>query len=710
MRNRVMKSRGAGILVLILCAVAPSPVLAQEIPFLRADHVRLITQEVSGDAAYEHIRHNTRYHRPRGGADGLWTVAEYYAEQARAAGLTDVRIIRQAYGTPPWNARSAELWIEGAAPERIASLLQAQLHLADYSRAAAVTAEMVDVGAGTAEELAAVDVTGRIVLTHGPLAAVMREAVGRRGALGVVWYPSPYFEGSGTVPAGFDRPDQLRWISVPARGDDGYEPTFAFGLSLRQGISLRNRVAAAGAAASPLRVRAVVDAGFDSGQGRDSWQVMVEAYIRGTEPGLAQEVVLTGHIQEEKFSANDNASGSAATLEIGRALNRLIAQGLIPRPRRDLRFWWVTEFSSQRQYFADHPDAHRRMWVNVNQDMVGADQSQDVGRKQNITRLPASRFHFFNDVTETVVEHMVAGNTYELAQAQAGYPDYPWPHLSRLGSRFRYNAEMVFYHRNTDHAAFNEAPIGVPGITFTNMPDRFIHSTDDDLWNIDPTQLGRNAAAAALIAYAMASADATVAPALTALTAGRGAERLGRNLRLAMTWIATSADAVAAYHQAVDQVRYAGWRERRAIRSLDEIGGGPTAPIALLLEEQARQEELAMRSLDLAYRQATGNANRPARIETDAEARLRELRPALEAGPREFLTGRGRIAGVPGLHPIMADEVLSLVDGERTGLDILRIVAAEAREAGAHYYGEVTAGSVERYLENVAAVGLIRLR
>ena len=63
-----------------------------------------------------------------------------------------------------------------------------------------------------------------------------------------------------------------------------------------------------------------------------------------------------------------------------------------------------------------------------------------------------------------------------------------------------------------------------------------------------------------------------------------------------------------------------------------------------------------------------------------------------------------------GLHSLMAFEVLNAVDGERTGLDIYRFVAAEAREAGAVYYGTVTADAVLEYLENAAAAGLIRLR
>jgi hypothetical protein len=194
------------------------------------------------------------------------------------------------------------------------------------------------------------------------------------------------------------------------------------------------------------------------------------------------------------------------------------------------------------------------------------------------------------------------------------------------------------------------------------------------------------------------------------VTVGRGGERLGRNLRLGLGWVATSADRAAAYHAAVDQIRYAAERERRAIRSLEEISGGRSVDPAALLEELGRQEEQAVRALDLAYRQATGAPRPPAPVEREAEAALRALRPALIAGPAEFLEGRGQISGVAGLHPIMAEEVISLVDGERTGLEIYRTVAAQAREAGTHYYGTVEPGAVQRYLENAAGVGLIRLR
>jgi hypothetical protein len=678
---------------------------AQRLPLIDPLHLQLLNQEISGDASYEHIRHMTRFHRPRGGSDGLWTVAEYVARTAREYGLEDVRVIRQAATTRPWNARSADLWIEGERPERLASTLQTPLHLADYSRSADATAELVFVGGGGPAELDAAGVAGRIVLTHGPIAQVMAEAVVARGALGAVWYPDPYTPTSGTVGGGLDHPDQLRWLTLPAGQVSGGEPTFAFNLSTRQGVELRNRLAAARA---PVRVRARVDARFGSEQGDEPWQVMVEAFVRGSDPGAGQDVVLTAHLQEEGFSANDDASGSANVLEIGRAITLLIAEGRLPRPRRDLRLWWVTEIASQRQFFADHPEAHRRMWVNVNQDMVGANQAQDVMRKQNVTRLPATRFHFLNDVMESVVEHMVAANTFELAQAQAGIPLYPNPHLARLGTMHRYNAEAIFFHYNTDHMPFNEAPIGVPGISFTNMPDRYIHSSDDDLWNIDRTQLGRNAVSAALIAYIMAAAEPADFERLAAEVVGRGAERLGRNLRLGLGWLAAGGDRRAAYFHALDQVRYAADRERLALRSLAQLGPGLDDSVRPLLAGLDRREAQAVRELDLAYQRAAGQRP-PARAPCGAEQMLAGTRPALAAGPREFLNGRGQIQGVAGLHPLMAAEVLNAVDGARTGLEIYRYVAAQAREAGDHYYGTVAPGAVLQYLRNVQAAGLLRM-
>ncbi|HEY9517989.1 MAG TPA: hypothetical protein VIQ98_01980, partial [Gemmatimonadales bacterium] len=126
--------------------------------------------------------------------------------------------------------------------------------------------------------------------------------------------------------------------------------------------------------------------------------------------------------------------------------------------------------------------------------------------------------------------------------------------------------------------------------------------------------------------------------------------------------------------------------------------------------EVDRREAQALRELELGWRQATGQRTPPRRVLTAVETELAALRPALAAGPREFLTGRGEVAGVPGLHGYMGPEIASAVNGKRSGIDIYRFIAAEAREAGDHYFGVVTAEAVLQYLRNLEGARLVRLR
>jgi hypothetical protein len=58
----------------------------------------------------------------------------------------------------------------------------------------------------------------------------------------------------------------------------------------------------------------------------------------------------------------------------------------------------------------------------------------------------------------------------------------------------------------------------------------------------------------------------------------------------------------------------------------------------------------------------------------------------------------------------MAFEIMNMVDGRRTGLDIYHLVAAQAREAGEYYYGTVAADAVERHLQNLVAQELVRMQ
>ena len=73
--------------------------------------------------------------------------------------------------------------------------------------------------------------------------ALMVEGVQRRGAAGVIWYPDPYTPSKGFFSFS-DQPTMIPWLTIPTQAVDGKLPTFAFVLSLREGIALHNRIAA----------------------------------------------------------------------------------------------------------------------------------------------------------------------------------------------------------------------------------------------------------------------------------------------------------------------------------------------------------------------------------------------------------------------------------------------------------------------------------
>ena len=120
---------------------------------------------------------------------------------------------------------------------------------------------------------------------------------------------------------------------------------------------------------------------------------------------------------------------------------------------------------------------------------------------------------------------------------------------------------------------FNDSWVGVPGTTLTNWPDEYIHSSDDDLWQVDPTQLKRNAFVVAATAWWLASAGEPEANFLARFVAARGSERLGRDLATAEAWISngegTEAERTNAAH---DLLAVALAKEKAAVDSTEALG------------------------------------------------------------------------------------------------------------------------------------------
>ncbi len=682
----------------------PVAAAAQTSPFLPDSRHRDLVNEISGDRAYEHVRHLSHFHRTEGSRD-FFAAAEYIRGAAEAAGLEDVKLVRQGWDGHGWSCRSGEAWLLEPDAAKLADYGEVAVSIADHSRTTHATAELVDVGAGTAEgDYLGKEVKGKVVLASGALATVMAEAVWKRGALGLL-------SSLTNRPEPFDAPDQVAWGRLPyeakdvAGVKDGTPSTFAVMISTRRGRWIQKQLAAAG---RPVRVKVDIESSYPE----KPEQAFVEAWIKGTEIH-DQQIVLTAHIQEEMTSANDDGSGCGNLLEMGRALARLIRDGVLPRPRRDLRFWWVNELESQPRYFRENPKEPRRMLVNINQDMVGARQSWG-GRVQFASRLPWSLPHPLEDVMESVLLAVRDGNSAVLATRNTKHPQPFTKEITAVkGSREPFHARMVPYYGSTDHHAFTPARIGVPGTSLTNWPDEYIHSTADDLENIDATQLERNAVVASAVALYFAALKDEDAGELAGYVAARGRARLAADLATAVAHVARAAPAerASAYAAARNLVRQGHLKEVGALASVRRLAGharaGELAAWAAARLEAAMAE--ALDTLERSYTSITGQS--PPNLDLTKEERAmvaRVFTPVADLGTIE--DALENVKPVEGLHSLMRFEVLNFADGKRNAYEVYEAVAAEALAAGEWYYGTVKPADVLETLERAARAGAFTVK
>src|SRR5262249_44842071 len=156
-------------------------------------------------------------------------------------------------------------------------------------------------------------------------ADVVRAAVIKRGAVGVVIYPE-----ANDRP---EHPDMVRYNGVWPLADEADKTGGGFMISLNQYALLKKLMAK-----GPVRVYGKIDATLGPGK-----LTLVHAYIRGSEHP-EQEVMISAHLDHPKWSANDNATGSATLIEMARTLKTLIDQKKIAAPVRTIHFMWVPEY------------------------------------------------------------------------------------------------------------------------------------------------------------------------------------------------------------------------------------------------------------------------------------------------------------------------------------------------------------------------------
>ncbi|MBT5873257.1 MAG: M28 family peptidase [Candidatus Latescibacteria bacterium] len=696
------------ILTSVSCAVnaqeQPNP-----ISLLPDSQIDQLIDEVSGATAMNHVIELGGYNHDRDEAEYLGTYheSEYITGRARQYGLSDVHIETFPLKKWTWDAEDAELWLVKPTRRLIVSYRDVPAALATQSWNADLTSQLVYAGPGTdSTHYENLDVRGKIVLVSGRAARAHLLAVRTFGAAGVL----SYYNGTGRP---IDRPDQIAWQGLGGRAvrSDGseypYEEGFGFSLSHRMAMDLIKLLESA----EPVELRArVVTRTFPADM------EVPTAAIPGN-GSSNQEIVLAAHLFEgiAKQGANDNMSGSAAILEAARALNSLISQGRIARPRRTIRLIWVPEFSGTYAYLERFFEERNRMIAAINIDMIGSHMTQN-GNSLRLYRNPNSMASFVDEVTQVFFEYVGDTNREKVHNRSLTY-GFMKPILDPTGSRdpFYYNIES--YYGSSDHALFNGPRFKVPAVLFNNWPDIGYHTSEDRIGSVDPTQLKRGAFLIAASAWYMANLSPQQVPQLATRMSAMGATRIDREIIGHLSRLtAAPANLVGEwYKDARIFLHQAYLREERSLKSLTtlvEPGSKALRQLAAIVEEMADRESLDQRRLKNHFERLTRDAVIPVKIpgESDDEKIAKNLVPVLAPTAVDtslsvvvrMRTALGSQIRSTSLRGIRATEVRNLTDGQRSVLDIRNAVSAA--------FGPVSIRSVLQYFYDLEEQGLVFLR
>ncbi|MGE5199478.1 MAG: M28 family peptidase, partial [Rhodospirillaceae bacterium] len=411
-----------------------------------------IINEVSGERVQHSVLEMEPYQRVRDPEEykGHFRETEVMARLAREYGFENVTVESFAAGQA-WQPVQGELWMTAPKSVKLYDIHDVALSLASLNSNGEVSGELVDIGAGTAADFAGKDLTGKFVLSAqavSGLGQIYSQAIAK-GAVGVVGLSQIGLQRS------LDYPDQIVSTTVNATK----EGTAAWNVAPRVARELQGLLARG----DTITIRSIVK----------SVQVPTRSEVVHAEiPGdgsTTQEVAIGGHLYEGviKQGANDDNSGCALTLEIGRAYIKLIKEGKLPPPKRTINFQWLAEISGTNYWLNAHPEKKARIIGDLNFDMeslrVSAARSYWV-----LQRTPDSFPSYINDIAQSMMEY-VADISRERVRFRAnGYLPSQAVESAR-GSKDAFYIKIDKHYGASDHATYMQN--GIPAVMFITWPD-----------------------------------------------------------------------------------------------------------------------------------------------------------------------------------------------------------------------------------------------
>jgi hypothetical protein len=693
-----------------MIGVLSGPALAQlhQNEILPRTVMDTIAGEVSGKIAFEHIRDLGIYSRWYG-SDDMEKAADFIVDRAGLYGLSDVRkerfpVDRDTYYwmQKPWLAWNCEIGeLRILEPERrlIASYEANTTCVLVYSRDTDIEAEVIYVGKGVdPSDYEGKDLRGKVVLAYGNPWDVSKAAVFRYGAAGILSCPALGRPGPASTEIG-----QMR--IKPWSEDGAKESTFGFSLSANQGNEMMRYLESGKKVLVKARIKAEVRVPGN--------HVGVTATIRGTDyPD--EEIILTAHLDHPRPGAHDDNSGCATLLEVARTLNTLIAQKAIAAPKRTLRFYWTPHVWGLHMLFSKYPELLKKTLAGINVDCVGLDQMK-FSTRFSVVLPPHSRASWLGDVMENTLDYVSLANN----AAKWGLRKYGPEIIDHDGSQNVFWGRAVPFTGYSDHVFLNSGDVGIPTVMLIDMPFGSHHSQNDELELLDPTQLKRVCFLTAVSAYTIAAIGPEGSYRLIDEVYHKARIRLEHEMKLAKSILYRSPkERMEEDFGAVDNMVLHGFRrEHQALHSTRVFAKGDAGVLNYVERMEAKIREFEKESrADLSVFRQT-RAAMPGlgegSLQPEYSPEENKMKRIVPKRNPELLGDFGSLNEYPveryQLQSIMPDhpyyfELLSLMDGKRNMLDILRFVQAEALSVN---YEPLSFDQVREYLGLLKEAGII---
>ena len=581
-----------------------------------------IEAETSGATAREYNTYIAQFHRIQA-SPGLREAANYCVDILKENGIENAEVLSYPATDETrymhyklfqeWSIEEAELSIASPswAKRRINRFLDEPMFVIERcppTPQGGVEAEVVVLEDGThPEDYEGKDVKGKFVLSNaGPYLGTdidrLRElAVERHGAIGVV---SDMWPGRVTLSRdlGFCNilvHNRFWWMET-------WKKCLGFMLTPNQGEDLRKLIKEAERRGEKVKLKANVNSSF-----YDGTMDVATAVIPGAELPK-KEVLLAAHTCHSKQSANDNASGPAACLEVGRVLHRLIEKGILPEPKRSIRFLLMPEAAGNAAYLEQVGDERRNIIAALCVNMVGSDP-MIVGTPMKISRTPMSMSSYTNTLAEKIIQYMAKV-----------YPAFWWTIVPRGMSG--------------DQQWYNDPLIGIP-MPHISHNDPYWHTNKDNMENISEEEMRKSSLYIATYAYFIANAGVREAVWLAGEVAAEAKKMLIEESGLKLAKILESADSkitegkeiaeeslAKELHDLKEKLAFILEREIVAIRSVESL---------LTLREA---EDVSAYLDDLVEEVSMATEKEKQRISKVADAFAKSIGLSLVSPPERVLT------------------------------------------------------------------------